>query len=223
MAYKFSFDVIWGNLDVFMAGLVTTFQIVGISVVLGLTLGIIVAIFRLSRNFVLSKLTAAYIEFFRCTPVLVQLVWVFYCLPIILGVELSGFISCIIALTLYAGAVYAEAFRSGIQAVAKDQIEAGIALGLSSAQRTRYIVLPQAVRAVIPVLLSNSVSLFKESSLVSTVGVSDLMYRSRVLSTVACRPIEILTTTAVIYFIIAFPITLITRAIEIRLAKKIER
>jgi len=223
LGYKFSFDVIWENADVLISGFWVTLQITGISIVLGLLLGALIAILRLSRNFVLSKITAGYIEFFRCTPVLVQLVWIFYCLPIVLRIELTNFISSIIALTLYVGATYGEAFRSGIQAVSKDQIEAGIALGLSSAQRTRYIILPQAVRIIIPVLLSNSISLFKESSLVSTVGMNDLMYKGRLLSATTFRPIEILTTVAMIYFVFAFPIALITRKLEVKLAKKLER
>jgi polar amino acid transport system permease protein len=223
MDYDFSFDLIWGNIGVLFTGLLTTLQITGISMVLGLFWGIFIAIFRLSRHFTVSKAAAAYVEFFRCTPVLVQLVWVFYCLPILLGIELSNYVSSVIALTLYVGAIYAEAFRSGIQGIEQDQIDATIALGLSPAQRMRYIILPQAVRIVIPVLLSNSVSLFKESSLVSTVGMSDLMYNGRILSASTYRPIEILTTVAVIYFIVAFPATLVTRRLEVTLAKKLER
>lgn len=223
MEYSFSFDIIWKNLDVLFTGLLTTLQVTGISMLLGFLLGILVAVFRLSRNFVVTKVAAAYIEFFRCTPVLVQLVWVFYCLPIVLRVELGNYVSSIIALTLYVGAIYGEAFRSGIQGVEEDQIDATIALGLSPVQRMRYVILPQAIRIVIPVLLSNSVSLFKESSLVSTVGMSDLMYMGRILSASTYRPIEILTTVGVIYFIVAFPATLVTRKLEVALAKKLER
>jgi len=223
LGYKFSFDVIWENADVLISGFWVTLQITGISIVLGLLLGALIAILRLSRNFVLSKITAGYIEFFRCTPTLVQIIWVFYCLPLILGFKISGFVCGLIALTLNLTAFYAEGYRSGIQAISKDQIEAGIALGLSYAQRTRYIILPQAVRIIIPVLLSNSISLFKESSLVSTVGMNDLMYKGRLLSATTFRPIEILTTVAMIYFVFAFPIALITRKLEVKLAKKLER
>jgi len=223
MGYRFSFDIIFKNIDVLMSGLLMTLQITGTSVVLGLLLGTFVAVLRLSGNFTLSKVSAAYIEFFRCTPVLVQLVWIFYCLPIVLGIELTNYISSIMALTLYVGAIYAEALRSGIQGIAKDQVDAAIALGLSPTQRMRYIILPQAVRIVIPVLLSNSVSLFKESSLVSTVGMSDLMYKGRILSAITYRPIEILTAVAIIYFLVAFPVTVITRKLEVRLAKRLER
>ena len=223
MGFKFSFDVVWGNIDTLLLGLLTTLQITGISIGLGLVWGAFVAIFRLSPNRLLSQLTAVYIEFFRCTPVLVQLVWIFYCLPIFLRIELGNYISSIIALVLYAGAIYGEAFRSGIQAVERDQIEGAVALGLSPAQRMRYVILPQASRIVIPVLLSISVSIFKESSLVSTVGMSDLMYVGRVVSSATFKPIEILTTVAFIYFAVAFPVTVLTRKIEVIVAKKLER
>ena len=223
MGYKFSFEAIWGNVDALLLGLLTTLQITGISIALGIVLGTFIAIFRLSKNVVVNKVTAVYIEFFRCTPVLVQLVWIFYCFPILTGVDLGNYISSIVALTLFGGAIYGEAFRSGIQAVDKDQIDGAIALGLSPVQRMRYIILPQASRIVIPVLLSISISMFKESSLVSTVGMNDLMYVGRVVSSATFKPIEILTTVAVIYFIVAFPITILTRKIEIVMAKKLER
>jgi polar amino acid transport system permease protein len=223
MGYKFSFEVIWNHIDALLHGLSITLQITGISMMLGLLLGVFLAIFRLSRNFALNKAAAVYIEFFRCTPPLVQLVWIFFCLPILLGVDVGNYTSSIIALTLYVAAIYAEAFRSGIQSIEQDQIDGAIALGLSSSQRIRYVVLPQAVRIVIPVLLSCTVSLFKESSLVSTVGMNDLMYAGRIVSTSTYRPIEILTAVAIIYFIIAFPVTLLTRKLEVIIAKKLER
>jgi len=223
MGYHWEFYVVWKHFDMLLSGLIVSLELTGVSVGLALIFGFLFAIFRLSRNFVLSKLTAAYIEFFRCTPVLVQVVWVFYVLPMILGIRISSFVCGVLALTLNLTAFYAEAYRSGIQAVAKDQIEVGIALGLSSAQRTRYIVLPQAVRMIIPVLVTMAVGTFQQSSLVSTVAIADLMYQGRLLSFQTYRPLEILTTVAMIYLIIAFPITQLVRVVEVRLAKKIER
>ena len=223
MDFSFSFSVIWENMDPLLLGLLRTLQITGIGIGLGLVLGALLAVLRLSRYFVISKLTAIYIEFFRSTPALVQLFWIFYCVPILIGIELGNYASAIMALSLYGGAMFAETFRSGIQAVDKDQIDGAIALGLSPVQRTIYIILPQATRIVIPVLLSVSVSIFKESSLVSTVGMNDLMYVGRLVSSATMRPIEILTAVAVLYFIIAFPVTVLTRKVELIIAKKLER
>jgi len=223
MTYSFDFYFVWKNIDVLLRGLIVSLQITGISIALALVLGFLVAILRLSRNFVLSKITAGYIEFFRCTPTLVQIIWVFYCLPLILGFKISGFVCGLIALTLNLTAFYAEGYRSGIQAISKDQIEAGIALGLSYAQRTRYIILPQAVRIVIPVLLTMGIGTFLHSSLVSTVAITDLMYEGRVLASKFYRPLEVLSVVAMMYFVIAFPIAQVVRVIEVKLAKKLER
>lgn len=223
MNYDWDFYFVWKNLDVLLKGLLISLELTGISIALALPFGFLVAVFRLSRNAVTSKITAAYVEFFRCTPALVQIIWIYYCLPMILGVRISGFICGIAALTLNLTAFYAEAFRSGIQAIAKDQIDATIALGLSPAQRTLYVILPQAVRIVIPVLLTMGVGTFQQSSLVSTVAIADLMYQGRVLATRFYRPLEILTVVAIIYLVIAFPITQLVRVAEIKLKKKLER
>lgn len=223
MNYDWDFYFVWKNLDVLLKGLLISLELTGISIALALPFGFLVAVFRLSRNAVISKITAAYIEFFRCTPALVQIIWIYYCLPMILGVRISGFICGIAALTLNLTAFYAEAFRSGIQAIAKDQIDATIALGLSPVQRTLYVILPQAVRIVIPVLLTMGVGIFQQSSLVSTVAIADLMYEGRVLATRFYRPLEILTVVAIIYLVIAFPITQLVRVVEIKLKKKLER
>src|SRR3989441_531354 len=190
----------WGlavrYLPLLVQGLLTTLKISAIVIALGLVLGIFVAAGRLSKDPKISKPVAAYIEIFRGTPALVQLVWFYYCLPIFLGVNLPGYSAIVVALTLNVAAFYGEAYRSGIQALAKDQIDSADVLGLSYLQKMYYVIVPQAFRLVIPVLLSLSISLFKDTSLVSTLGVGDLMYQGRVVATQTYRPIEILTSVA---------------------------
>ena len=211
LAFRFS--------HLLIEGLGTTLRISIVVMSLGLVLGIFVAAGRLSKNPFINKSVAAYIELFRGTPALVQLVWFYYCLPIFLGVSLPGFAAIVIALTLNVAAFYGEAYRSGIQALQKDQIDSADVLGLSYFQRLRYVVVPQAFRIVIPVLLSLSISLFKDTSLVSTLGVGDLMYMGRVVATQTYRPIEILTSVAAMYFLIAFPVSLLTRRLELRMSR----
>ena len=218
MPYEWAWRVVPRALPVLFKGLQLTLLVTVFVIVLGILLGILVAAGRLSRNPLISKPVAMYIEFFRGTPALVQLVWIYYCLPIILGIELPSFTSIVVALTLNVGAFYGEAIRAGIQAIPRDQMEAADILGLSYPDKMRFVVLPQAFRIIIPVALSLSISLFKDTSLVSTLGVADLMYQARVLSTETYRPMEILTTAALIYFIIAFPCTIATRVLELRLA-----
>ena len=213
----------WGlalrYLPLLVQGLLITLKISAVIIALGLVLGLFVAGGRLSKNPLINGPVSAYVELFRGTPALVQLVWFYYCLPIFLGINLPGFTAIVVALTLNVAAFYGEAYRSGIQALAKDQIDSADVLGLSYLQKMYYVIVPQAFRLVIPVLLSLSISLFKDTSLVSTLGVGDLMYQGRVVATQTYRPIEILTSVAVIYFIIAFPISMLTRRLEIRLGR----
>ncbi|SRR5579884_44466 len=200
-------------------GLLLTFQITILVTVLGLLLGIVVAAGRLARQRWISRPVAGYIELFRGTPALIQLYWFYYCLPIFLGVRLPGLTAIIVALTLNVAAFYGEALRSGIQALPRDQTEAADILGLSYVQKMRYVVIPQALRIVVPVLLSLTISLFKDTSLVSALGVADLMYQARVVSTETYRPIEIFTTAALVYFAVATPLSMLTRRLELRLAR----
>lgn len=221
MSYRFSPDVIADYFDVLLLGLLTTIEFTFICIVLGSLLGFVIAIMRVGRSRTLRILGTAYVEFFRGTPVLVQLFWIFFCLPIVLGVEIGNFASSVIALTLFMGAIASETFRSALHAIPADHTDAGVALGLSPYQRVRYIVFPQAVRLAIPTLLSNSVSLFKESSLVSVVGMSDLMYVGQNISNISARPIELLTTVAFLYFAVAFPLTRAVSHLETRMLRTI--
>ena len=221
MDYHFSFPVISEYIWVLLRGLATTLEFTVICILLGVALAFFICLLRISRFRVLRIISTAYVEFFRCTPVLIQLFWIFFCLPIIIGVEINNFASAVIALTLFMGAIGSETFRSAIQGISRDQLDTGVALGLSTTQRIRYILFPQAIRISIPTLLSNCISLFKESALVSTVGMSDLMYVGQNVSNTTARPVEILTTVALLYFIVAFPLTRLVSLVERRLANKI--
>ena len=221
MDYHFSFPVISEYIWVLLRGLATTLEFTVICILLGVALAFFICLLRISRFRVLRIISTAYVEFFRCTPVLIQLFWIFFCLPIIIGVEINNFASAVIALTLFMGAIGSETFRSAIQGISRDQLDTGVALCLSTTQRIRYILFPQAIRISIPTLLSNCVSLFKESALVSTVGMSDLMYVGQNVSNTTARPVEILTTVALLYFIVAFPLTRLVSLVERRLANKI--
>jgi polar amino acid transport system permease protein len=216
---SFEWGLAFRYLPLLVQGLVTTLKISALIIALGLVLGLFVAGGRLSKNPLINGPVSAYVELFRGTPALVQLVWFYYCLPIFLGISLPGFTAIVVALTLNVAAFYGEAYRSGIQALPRDQMDSADVLGLSYFQKMSYVVVPQAFRLVIPVLLSLSISLFKDTSLVSTLGVGDLMYQGRVVATQTYRPIEILTSVAVIYFIIAFPISMLTRRLELRLSR----
>ncbi|MBB3395031.1 amino acid ABC transporter permease [Rhizobium sp. BK060] len=204
-----------------LLGLWTTVKLTVICIVLGCSLGFLVGLARTSRSMALRAISGVYVEFFRGTPVLIQLFWIFFCLPLILGVELSNLASGVIALTLYMGAITSETFRASLKSIGHEQMDACVALGLSRKVQVVNVVLPQAVLRAIPTLLSNCVSLFKESALVSAVGMADLMFVGQNISNNTARPVEVLTVVALIYFVIAFPLTRAVSLVEGRILKKL--
>ncbi|MBB4184701.1 polar amino acid transport system permease protein [Sinorhizobium terangae] len=202
-------------------GLWMTIKLTLICVVLGCSLGFFIGLARTSRSAILRAVSSVYVEFFRGTPVLVQLFWIFFCLPLILGVELSNLTSGVIALTLYMGAITSETFRASLKSIGPEQLDASVALGLSRRVQVTSVILPQAVLRAVPTLLSNCVSLFKESALVSAVGMADLMFVGQNISNNTARPIEVLTVVALIYFVIAFPLTRAVTLVERRVLAKL--
>ena len=146
-------------------------------------------------------------EIFRCTPAIVQIVWFFYCVPMLFGIFLGPVTMGILALGLNLTAFNAEAYRASIQAVPREHLDAGIALGLSPLQRVLNIVLPQALRNSVPVLLTNGIGTFQQSALVAIVGVQDLMYQGKSLATQTYRPIETFTIIALFYLAVSFPVS----------------
>ena len=217
--YSWDFGIVPAYLPTLRSGLAVTLLITGYSILLGAALGLFVAIGRLSKTSAVRLPVTAYIELMRGTPVLVQLVWVFYALPILTGLKLPGVESAILAFTLNLGAFYGEAFRAGIQSVPQEQVETAEALGLSHRQRMQYVIVPQAARNVLPVLLSTSLNLFKDTSLVSFIGVQDLMFAGNSAAINTYRPMEILSTVALIYLIVAFPTTVLVRRLEIHVSR----
>jgi polar amino acid transport system permease protein len=220
MDYRLNFFFVWRHLDTLLEGLRLSLEITGLTILIGLIAGFLVALMRMSPLRLLAWPATAFIEFFRCTPMLVQIVWVFYCLPILFGLALSPFASALLALSLNLTAFNAEAYRAAIQAIPRAHLDAGVALGLSPLQRVRTIVLPQAIRLAVPVLMTNGIGCFQQSALVSIVAIADLMYQGKLLATQTYRPIETLTTVAFLYFAIAFPIAQAVKWVEDRLAAK---
>ena len=198
-----------------------TIKLTLICVVLGCSLGFFIGLARASRSGILRAVSGIYVEFFRGTPVLIQLFWIFFCLPLILGVELSNLASGVIALTLYMGAITSETFRASLKSIGREQLDACVALGLPRRVQVTSVILPQAVLRAVPTLLSNCVSLFKESALVSAVGMADLMFVGQNISNNTARPVEVLTVVALIYFVIAFPLTRAVTLVERRVLAKL--
>ena len=214
--YDFDWGVVSDAWPSLMAGLGITLQIAAITIILSMLLAVPVAVARMSAIEIIRWVAQIYIEIFRCTPLLVQLFWIYYALPALVGVTIPGYASAVIALTANLTAFMAEAYRSGFQAVPVEQIEAGKMLRLSRLQQLRHIIIPQALRQQIPVILSLNISMFKDTALVSTIAVHDLMFQANTASTETYRALELFTVAAVIYFVIAFPVSLLTSFLERR-------
>jgi len=150
--------------------------------------------------------------------VLVQLIWFYYAMPILTGVEMSAVTASILGLSLYGGSFYAEIIRGGIVSIDPGQKEAGLALGMTPFQAMRRIVLPQALKRMVPPLMNQSIIQFKNTSLVSVLAVPDLVYQGQIAAHDSFRPLEIYTAVAIIYFVFLFPLTIIVRQGEKKLA-----
>lgn len=216
--YQWDFGVVWGYRWLFLQGLGVTVAFTAAIVVFGLLVGLVAGLGSLSRFRIVKGLSAAYVELFRCTPLLVQLIWFYYALPVVSGLEVSAVTASVLALSLYGGSFYAEIIRGGIVSIERGQSEAGAAIGMTPLQVMRRIVLPQALKRMVPPLMNQSIIQFKNTSLVSVIAVPDLVYQSQIAAHDSYRPLELYTAVAVIYFLILFPLTLLVRVGEHKLA-----
>jgi polar amino acid transport system permease protein len=220
VTYQFRWDVIWNNLDFLMSGLQMTLFISATSLIFALIGGLILALFDLSRFVVLRSFSLTLGEIIRNTPILVQLLWVYYVLPIVFNIRVSSLAGILIGLSLYMAAFISEVYRAGIQAVPKGQREAAQVLGLTPSQSFMRIVLPQAIRMTLPPLASNFVQLIKFSSLGAVISVSEITRRGMELSSSTFRPLETFSFIAVVYFFICWPLAMAIRTWEGRLARR---
>jgi polar amino acid transport system permease protein len=220
VTYQFRWDVIWNNLDFLMSGLQMTLFISATSLIFALIGGLILALFDLSRFVVLRGFSLTLGEIIRNTPILVQLLWVYYVLPIVFNIRVSSLAGILIGLSLYMAAFISEVYRAGIQAVPKGQREAAQVLGLTPMQSFIRIVLPQAIRMTLPPLASNFVQLIKFSSLGAVISVSEITRRGMELSSSTFRPLETFSFIAVVYFFICWPLAMAIRIWEGRLARR---
>jgi polar amino acid transport system permease protein len=219
-SYQFRWDVIPNNFDFLMSGLQMTLLISAVTLVLAMLGGLIIAMLDMSRWRVVRIIGITFGELIRNTPILVQLLWVYYVLPIVFDIGIGSFAALVIGLSVYQSAFISEVYRSGIQAVPHGHREAAQVLGLTQLQTLRRIVLPQAIRMTLPPLASNFVQLIKFSSLGAVISVSEITRRGMELSSSAFRPLEIFTFIAVVYFFICWPLAMAIRFWERRVAAR---
>jgi polar amino acid transport system permease protein len=217
--YAWDFSFLWGYRGLILTGLGVTIAYTLGTIVLGLLVGLVTGLLRLSRNPMITAPLVVYVEIFRCTPLLVQIVWFYYALPVVLGIDIPANIAATLVLSLYTGAFYSEIIRAGVASIERGQWDAACAIGMRRIQVMRYVVLPQAFKRMIPPFMNQSVIQLKNTSLVSTIAVADLLYQGTIITAATYRPLEVYTMVAVIYFLVLFPLTLAAQQVERRLAR----
>lgn len=192
------------NIGPLLGGLLITVELTFVVIILSLIFGLFVALAGMSRWPALHWLVKAYIEVIRGTPLLLQLVYVYYVLPEI-GIRLDAFTAGVLALTLNYSAYISEVYRSGIQAIAKGQHDAAAALGMTRGLAMRRIILPQAIRIVVPTLGNYFIGLFKDTSLCAAVSIQELLFTAQVHAALNFQYFTLYTVVAAMYFLVSFP------------------
>ena len=211
---EFEFRVLVEHYPTLARGLLGTLEAIALSLFIGILLGLIFCIGSLSDSRPVYRLSRAYIDFFRVTPEITLIFWVYFCLPPILDVTLSALASGVLALSLVTGAFLAEIFRAGILAIPRGQVEAALALGIPAFHRWRRIIIPPAVRRMMPAFVNYFTELLKHSTLLSGIGVAELTYQAFAVGSETYRYLEALSAIAIAYFIVIFPLSLYVRRSE---------
>ena len=214
--YEWGFGFLLKYTRLFIDGILVTLGFTFGTILAGLILGLLISLARLSPYKVVDSALMLVVELFRCTPPLVQLVWFYYALPVIIGVQISGPIAAALVLSMYVGSFYSEIFRGGIKSIDPGQWEAARSLGLRFWPMMRTVILPQVVRRMIPPFMNQSVLQLKTTSLVSTIAVPDLLYNGMLVTAETYRPLEVYTIIALIYFVLLFPATRLVASLEQR-------
>ena len=207
------------NLKFLISGITITIYISVISIILAMIIGLFVALPSLSNNKFLSYFNIAYVEIVRAIPLLVLILWIYYGLPIMTGISFSPFVSGVVALTISESAFQAEIFRAGINSINKGQYEVANSLGMNFWKKMRLVILPQAIKVVLPALGNQFVYVLKMSSLVSIIGIADLTRKANELVVTTYRPLEIYTFLILEYLILILIVSYFVRKLE----RKLER
>ncbi|MBE6102457.1 MAG: amino acid ABC transporter permease [Selenomonas ruminantium] len=215
---SFNFDLVVNSFPLLLLGAGVTIKITAMSVAVGVIIGLFVGIARICRIKPLEWLAAVYVDFFRGTPLLVQIFLVYFALPVITGQRIDPYIAAIGACGINSGAYVAEIFRAGIQSIDNGQMEAGRSLGMTWVQTMRYIIVPQAFKRVIPPLGNEFIALLKDSSLVSVIGFEELTRRGQLIIAKTYGSLEIWISVAIVYLVMTLTISRFVAYLEKRFA-----
>jgi len=220
MGYQWDFYFIWGYYNLFIEGVFISLGFCVVTIAIGLIIGLFCGLSLLSRHRLLSFPVRSYVEVFRCTPLLVQIIWIYYALPVIININIPAYLAGGMALTCYISSFYAEIFRGGVISIERGQWDAARALGMTYPQLMKRIILPQAIKRMVPPFMNQSVIQLKNTSLLSILAVGDILYQGSVITSATYRPLEVYTIVAIIYFVILYPLTILAQRLEARVATK---
>jgi len=216
---RWDFGSVLANSDALLVGAIGTVRIFAICLVLGLSLGLIVGFGRYAHNRWLYIPATAFVEFFRNTPVLVQILWFYFALPILMPFAVSPLAAAALGISLNSAAFSAEIYRAGIQSIERGQWDGAKALGMDWWQAMMRIILPQAIKRMVPALTNRAIEIFKMSTLASTVAYVELLQQGKLIASLNFNPIEAYTAVAVIFFVILWPFVQASYALERRLRR----
>ncbi len=220
MSYNWHLYIIWDYRWVFVRGAMFTFELTLLSLAVGVIVGLPLGMARGAQHRLPRAIAMPIIEFFRSTPSLVQLFWIYYALPILIGVRLEAMVACTLGLGLHSAAYIAEIFRAGIASIDKGQSLAAKSIGMSYLTSMRRIILPQAVRRMIPPFINELANLIKLTTLASVLAVYELLHEANDLIAQTFRPFEIYTALAIAFLVIIFPLIYLSRKLELYWAKR---
>ncbi len=219
MSYNWNFASVFEYWDVLLVGLVGTLSIFAVTCSLGLSLGLVVGMMRYSKRVLVNYPARLFVEVFRNTPVLVQIIWFYFALPVVIGIEVTPFLAAALGMTLNTIAFSAEVFRGGIQSIDREQWDAGKAIGMSYGQTMRRIILPQALKRMLPPLTSRGIEVFKISTLASVVAYPETLQQAKLIASYEFNPIEAYTVVAILFFLVLLPMVQLTYVLERRFGK----
>ena len=215
--FELDFSVIPANSSLLWEGIKMTFLLTGLAIVGGIILGTFLALLRIAKIPVLSQFSAAYVNFFRSLPLILVIFWLFFLVPLIVGRPVGAFSSVLVAFILFEAAYYSEIIRAGINSVRLGQLAAARAMGLTYIQSMRYVILPKAFRAMTPILLTQAIILFQDTSLVYVVGLRDFLVSAEIVANRDQRLVEMFLFVALVYFVFCFAASLGVKYLQKRI------
>ncbi|HTC09383.1 MAG TPA: amino acid ABC transporter permease [Acetobacteraceae bacterium] len=215
MGYSWDFGAVTLHPHMWLWGFVVTVSYSTATIVGGLLIGVVCGMLMLSHRWILVSPVNGFVQAFRCTPLLIQIIWFYYALPVAANITIPAWFAAALGLTFYMAAFSAEIFRGGLQSIDRGQWQAARAIGMLPWQVMHRVILPQAARRMLPPFVNQSVLQIKNTSLLSVIAVPDLMYQAQLMVSETFRPLEIYTSLGVAYFAMLYPLQ--------KLAKKLER